>query len=321
MVVLLCGPSGADTSQTTLGQIRRELVGQSVVILGGRAPALHGADAQPVLLDWYRAIEETPSRRRLDPSARAPYVLKGRKGTVLEVRASRVEQPAQRRDLFGDQISDDALVDPVVEVFVRVGDTLIGTSTRHAKLFGVVPLLELVDVAARDRRFVEENLDALFGTALYPVAYSIVFSPDAALLDMTDVRRLKRLRDVPGLTPLMIVKAKYIESEHAILSKVEFGDRTGLILSPLVRAERSQSVLDRVALGFLTSFPSELSEVDIAGIRAYAVVAGMSRRGVEYAWGFPDSVSRASTIPFSMTYNGRAVVSLLYGKVWQVFPR
>jgi hypothetical protein len=47
----------------------------------------------------------------------------------------------------------------------------------------------------------------------------------------------------------------------------------------------------------------------------------MSRRGVEYAWGFPDGVSRAGANPFSMTYNGRAVVSLLYGRVWQVIPR
>jgi hypothetical protein len=52
-------------------------------------------------------------------------------------------------------------VDPAFEVFLRSGDVLIGASTRYAKLFGPVPMLELASIAGRDRHVIERGLDPL----------------------------------------------------------------------------------------------------------------------------------------------------------------
>jgi hypothetical protein len=182
-------------------------------------------------------------------------------------------------------------------------------------------MLELASIAGRERRAVEQGLDPLYGTVLYPVAYSALFPADADLLDMTDVRRLRALRDVPNLTPLVIVKAKYVESEHAVLLKVEFGGgRSGLILSALRRSDGRESLLDRVSSGFLTSLAGGLTDSEIDAIRSGVVVKGRSLMAVQYAWGFPDEMSAPGVVR-RLTYKGRATVTMVSGKAFQVIPQ
>src|SRR5688500_16080632 len=104
-------------------------------------------------------------------------------------------------------------------------------------------------------------------------------------------RDLYELNDIPNLTLMKIVNARYLDSEHIVLLKVEFLQaRVGVIISPVSRNPndpyKNHSLLQMVARNFLLTIPKEISSTELEAIKKGSIMRGMSVDALYLSWGF-----------------------------------
>lgn len=315
----------ATAEDKTLGEIRKELLGAEVVIFGQKFGTLDK------LLDWKEATETSSGVYYLPLAKLAPYSLKGQRGTVIAI------QPAQRqplrgsrgatKDVFGESVADDARVNPLLEVFVKMPDgVLIGASAYYGPLFGTYGRLALATQVDKERREFERAISALVGRTIYPVAYSSILPSDIDLDTVSNLTTTKaaELRDVPNLTPVKITRAAYVETEHAAVLRVDLGNgRSGIVFARLLQNAGTQPLTARVTSGFLSTVPSWLTPQEIDAIKRGSIFRGMSLDALHYAVGFPDKKNDWGRGGLQLVYGTHLMVYVRDKRVvdWQSFSR
>lgn len=315
----------------TLGEIRKEIIGKEGIILGDKD--LRDDDT---LSDWFLAektIEGGYQTKSQYLGGDAPYNLKGSKAKVVAVEFSKYfnkQKHGTSVDMFGDIITEDNTEDPWIDLVVQLqnGTFLLTSSTiRYESIlysrFKLIPDYE----EEKDRIF--KNIDSLVGKVIYPVAWSTVFPPDADIKMITNrlMEHNNKLNDIPNLTPLTIIKAKYLENEHAILLKVEFlGDRTGIIYCPDIMSRQQYQAEKRSFSefvieygGFYTEVPKDLNEEEIKAIKKSLIFTGMSQDALNQSWGFPKKENDWGTGGKQLIYGDNLFVYIKDKKVvdWQ----
>src|SRR5262249_4713426 len=132
------------------------------------------------------------------------------------------------KNVFGEDSTDDDVINPYFRIVVRMTDNALLTTTAYPAT--ILDDLELASSFYVQKRDIQQHLASLVGTVIYPVAYSVVFPPNADLTVLTDGSRAVHQQRIPNLTPLTITKAAYVESEHAVVLKVQYdGSKSGIV--------------------------------------------------------------------------------------------
>jgi hypothetical protein len=319
----------------TLGEIRKELLGKSVVIMGVKASGFERFQGEEVFLKWQLAEGNSQQgfkiKERNYLPLHAPYRLKGSRGVIEAVELA--ENFLQKRkkgtstDVFGDTVKDDDTLEPYFDIVVKLKDgTFLIARGYYNTVMG--DDLELASIVDANRDEIAMNIDSLIGKTILPVAYSRIFPPDADIKDITDILRsdLNKLRDVPNLTPLKIIKVKYLESENGVLLKVEFlGNKNGIIFSEFRNKMFLQKLpfFDRATFGFLTEVPKSLTTKEVEAIKKSSIFKGMSLNALHYSWGYPKNKNDWGRAGEQLLYSDNLFVYIESDKVvdWQSLSR
>ena len=321
-------------TKKTLGEVKKELLGKEVIITGVRD---HRENS---LLLWFLADGASPkgyTRKKGEyRDLKAPYRFKGARGIVESIDLNplyRRNKGGKSTDVFGDPIEDNTLIDPDIDVVVRLkDDTLLMTSSVGVKCSQTRLILELASNIDAEKDEILKNIDTLIGKVIYPYAHSVILQIDTNVSDIPDFlfRFDNRLRDIPNFSPLTIVKAKYLEKEHAIFYKVEFlNGRAGIVFSEFwsdpMRKKRMENLtfLDRVIpYYFLSEIPKDLTEREIEAIKKGEIFRGMSQAALIYSWGKPKKENDYGKGGRQLVYDNQYVY-LDGGKIvdWQSFSK
>jgi hypothetical protein len=174
------------------------------------------------------------------------------------------------------------------------------------------------------------NLNTLIGKNIYKTAYSDVYKQDIDIKEAVDEkgRDLYKLNDIPNLTLMKIVNARYLDNEHIVLLKVEFlQGRVGVIISPVSRNPndpyKNHSLLQRVARNFLLTIPKEISSTELEAIKKGSIMRGMSVDALYLPWGFPIKENDWGMGGKQLIYGDRLYVYMKNDKVvdWQALSK
>jgi hypothetical protein len=339
VILVLYGFIGlcAGAQEKTLGEIRRELMGKAVVIGGTKATGIGASLNREVLLNWYIAEGDEnigykkKQSRNLDVFA--PYELKGQSGVVISIELAedtfRNVKRGTSTDIFGEKIKDDTVANPYFDIVVRLKDGVLVIS-RNYYINMKTGMLKTVEDTDRQKNQILKNIQILTGKTIYPVGYSAIYPQDININEITDTLKndIYKLRDIPNLTPLKIVNAKYLENEHAVLLKVESHDgKIGVILTPLAYMSDESfehlPFLDKVAYSFLTSIPKDLTPSERDAIKKASIFRGMSLSALHYSWGYPKKENDWGSTGKQLIYTDKLFVYVKDKKVvdWQALSR
>jgi hypothetical protein len=128
---------------------------------------------------------------------------------------------------------------------------------------------------------------------VYAVHDSLLFGPDISPAELLDLgsRLTKQIRDVPLLTPMTIVAAKYNDRYDFIVWKLRLDNGREVITASRYRDEdvskngNDNSFLGRSISTLLLKVPSNLTPQEITAIRSRKIFRGMSRQAVYCSWG------------------------------------
>jgi hypothetical protein len=323
--------------EKTLGEIRRELIGREVVVGGIKSTGIGASLQQDVLLQWHIAEGDAATgykkKQIKHRDVFAPYELKGSRGTVISIELAenifRNVKKGTSTDVFGEKIKDDTVANPYFDLVVRLKDgTLLITRSYYISMMG--HLIQTSGNAEHQENEIKRNIDGIIGKTIYPVGYSTVYPQDIGIKEITDTLKanIYKLHDIPNLTPLKIVNAKYLEKERAVLLKVEFPPgRIGVILSDLTHmsdeSSRKLPFLQKIAYSFLTSIPKEITRAEIEAIKNGSIIRGMSLTALHYSWGFPKKENDWGSTGKQLIYGDRLFVYVRDKKVvdWQALSR
>ena len=328
--------SKPDSKDKTLGEIREELLGKEVVIKGVKATGLGQFQGEDVFLDWHLAGGNSQTgfkQKKANFTNYAPYRFKGSKGIVesIEIAESFLNKTKRgtSTDVFGDTIKDDGVLNPYFEIVVKLHNGILLITTGYYNTI-IGTNLELVSKAYLIKNEISKNINSLIGKTIFPVAYSIIFPPNADLKDITDIlqRDFNKMRDVPNFTPLKLIKAKYLENENGILLKVEFlGDRNGIIFSefPTDKSSQKWSFLTKATYssGVLTQIPKDLTAKEVKAVRDGSIFRGMSIDALHYSLGFPQEENDWGSGGKQLIYGDSVFVYIKSDKVvdWQLLSK
>jgi hypothetical protein len=212
-----------------------------------------------------------------------------------------------QRNALGEVMTDDEIVNPYTEIIVQFDDGRLATysnfitNIRDRTVEAAYPdpntdywNMEFMLVSVRDAHaeIIARNLPSTIGQKVYAVYETLVFGLDLTPADLLDIgkREGKRVWDVPLLTPLTIVAAKYNERFDFIVWKLRLPDGREVLSAARYRDEDSKTENDNSFLGrsigtMLLKVPSNLTPREITAIRSKKIFRGMSRRAVFYSWG------------------------------------
>ncbi len=327
--------NGFALEEKTLGEIKKELLGKEVIISGFKTSRYVKFHKEDFFLEWRLAEGDTQTgfkEKEGDLDSRlVPYRLKGARGVVKAIEItknySREKKIGSTSDLFGDTIKDDDILNPYFKVVVKLQD---GTFLIKNGYYVTIMLndLELASSIDAIKEEASKNMTSLIGKTILPVAYSDIFAPDVDIADLTDTLRgnLKKLRDIPNLTPLKIVKAKYLENENGVLLKVEYlGGKMGIIFSRFLNEMffENLSFFEHVTFNFLAEIPAFLTGKEIDAIKRKTIFIGMSIRALHYSWGFPKKENDWGKGGRQLIYANDQIVYVENDKVvdWQSLTR
>jgi hypothetical protein len=289
----------------TLREFRRIYLNQRILILKGQDVGGSLSEWQPVTM-----AKDGMFTNNYDAGTYISLKYKDQTPKVLAIREHAVggtETPTEgKTNAFGETITDADIVDPFVEVFVQFDD---GQQAKYASIVSLIVDrsvkwenrgtdywdMEFMPVSTRDAHaeIVKHNLQGTIGKKVYAVYSSLLFGADLSPDDPTDfLRRIqKRIKDVPLLSPMTIVAAKYIERYDFILWKLQLDSGREVIGASRYRDEdvsangNDNSFLGRSIGTLLLNVPPNLTAPEIAAISAREIFRGMSRRAVIYSWG------------------------------------
>lgn len=354
-------PSITLRAESTLEKIKKELLRKEVIVAGHKC---EGIFEEKFLLNWFLAEEDNNQKYKIvsKPAtpleslrmlAQAPYRLRGSRGTVIEI-IPRENPPSgwmyislcslfldentslpkrkqgAKTDLFGDPISDDSRIDPYFDIVVKLNDGRLLIA--FASFLYLSATLELASDADALKRDILDNIDSLLGKTIYPVAESKIFLPDSDVNEILEnsLSKISKLY-VSNLTPLTIVKAKYLETEKAIAIKVSIpGGKSGIIITRFYTKRwfpfssiglSKQPFFEKAISGFLKEIPNDLSKPEIEAIKNGTIFKGMSDTALEYSKGRPKRKNRWTATGEQWIYENNYYVYLIKGKIvdWQRF--
>jgi hypothetical protein len=320
-----------------LGDIRKELLNTEVVIWGSKASGIGAYRGAEALLQWHIVERDEKGRykkKTVGPSeVFAPYALRGKSGRVVSIElaegAFREIKRDRSTDIFGEKINDDSITNPYFDLVVQLQDgELIMTRDFYTHLIEYV--IQPVKRFDAQKNELVENLNTLIGKNIYKAAYSDVYPQDIDIKEVVDKKRrdLYKLNDIPNLTQMKIVNAKFLDNENIVLLKVEFlHGRVGVIISPVNQSPndpyKNHSLLQRVARNFLLTIPKEISSTELEAIKKGSIIRGMSVDALYLSWGFPIKENDWGLGGKQLIYGDRLYVYMKNDKVvdWQALSK
>ncbi len=297
--------SKAEPREMTLREFRSIYLNQRILILKGQDVGGSLGAWQPV-----KMAKDGSFKDDYDAGAFISLKYKDQTPKVLAIRENTVggmKTPTEgKTNAFGETITDSDIVNPFVEVIVQFDDG------QQAKFASIVSLIvdrsvtrvaretdcwdmEFMLVSTRDAHaeIVKKNLQGAISQKVYAVHSSLLFGSDLSPDDLTNFSRRieKRVEDVPLLSPMTIVAAKYIKRYDSIVWKLQLDSGREVIGASRYRDEdanangNDNSFLGRSIGTLLLKVPSDLTAPEIAAISARKIFRGMSRRAVIYSWG------------------------------------
>lgn len=302
LVVVLC--SFANARDLTLENIRRELDGQHVMILGDAFPPVAPAferytpEIANKLVDWFRVdgTPETGFQRSKGVGDRAPISIRGQTAQIVRIEETRSVLETRTpggTDVFGKPIVEGAVKNPYITVVVQMADgsTHYGATGYYNTLVGRT--LQLMSRIERNRAQIGGYLESLRGKTLYKLGYTQIYRPDAALSDLLSYSRrtLAREYGVENLTSMKVVDSKYLEAENAAVLKVSLpSGATQLLFGDLqfYDSEYSYPVsqLERMGIRAVERIPPKFTSRELASIRKGEIFRGMSEDALYASWGY-----------------------------------
>lgn len=328
LIFLLVGTSESSdqSKEKTLKEIKDELLGKEVVLLGTKS------NIYDSLFGWKFALED--AKGGFENSYRSvPYKMKGTRGIVVFIGQSKLFGRKAVVDAFGEKIRDEDIVDSQIDIVVRLQNgSLVMYEGYYSRILNYE--LKILSDFEETRNQILSRIDSLVGKTIYPVAYSCVFPPDSEIDIMAGhfITCIGYKLDIPNLTPLKIVKVKYLEKQHAILLKVEFlNGKTGLIFRDLNRLRTpitEQKLLDEGILGFYENIDKHedfkgITEKEVQAIKKGTIFRGMSENALHFSIGFPSKENDWGRGGKQLIYYDRIYVYIKDGKVidWQVMSK
>ena len=356
LIVTICfsliSSSNVTATNKTLGEIKKELVGKTAILIGEQSTfkqdiTINSKRTREYALgSWVFAEGNNQQgyKKRLHkpfPSSSfeekipVPYRYKGAEGKIIAVDILPDPNPysikINLKDAFGEPIDKNDLVDPYFDVIVHLqsGELVTVNSCYLATIINGHHFRFSSD-RNKIKKEIIDNIDTLIGKTIYPVAESKIFPPDVSVdkLITWNKRRFARLHDVPNFIPLEIIKAKYLEKEGGILIKVKFlSNRIGIIFDQFVSIEDAKksphvgtSFLDRATFGFKINIPKSLTAREVEAIKKRRIFKGMSSKALEYSWGYEDKKNDWGNGGKQLIFNENQYVYLKNNKIvnWQV---
>jgi PEGA domain len=295
----------AGARDMTLAEFRNSYLNQRILILQGH-------DIGGSLGGWQPVKQAKDGSFQIDfgKSAFISFKYMDQTPTIIAIRESSgggtLLSKGGQKNAMGEKLTDDDIVNPYVDVFVRFDDGQLAKYTsfvslirdRSAKNLNQDPdswEMQLLPVSVRDAHaeIVARNLSNAMGQKVYAVHDSLLFGRDITTVELLDIRsRLtKRIQDVPLLTPMTIVAAKYNDRYDLIVWKLQLADGREIISAARYRDEdlseigNDNSFLGRSIGRLLLRIPSNLTSEELAAISARKIFRGMSQQAVFYSWG------------------------------------
>jgi len=184
------------------------------------------------------------------------------------------------------------------------------------------------------REEILKNIESLKGKTIYSVTDSEIFLPNSdvdKIIKDSSYSETNKLY-VSNLTPLTIVRAKYLESEKAIIIKVLMpGEKNGIVISRFYTGRwfpaipqiglLKETFFEKAVSGFLTEIPNRLSKQEIDAIKSRTIFKGMSDTALKYSKGRPKKINQWIAGGEQWIYENNFYVYLIRDKVvnWQRF--
>lgn len=323
--LFLVGVSGSSDQfkEKTLKEIKDELLGREVVLLGYKiGNSLSGG--------WHFVRENARAGFEM-ASGDIPYNMKGTRGVVVFIAQARTKSVGV--DAFGEKIKEEDIVNPYFDLVVRLPDGRLVKTTHY-----YLTLMSNMELASRFdeiRVQILKEIDSWIGKTIYVMGFSCLFPPDSEIDTMASlsIRCGGQKLNIPNLTPLKIVRAKYLENHHAILLKVEFlNGKTGLIFGDLTYLRTpvtGETLFKETTRSFIRDIDKELieseglTESDIAAVKEGTIFRGMSEKAVFYSIGLRSKENDWGGGGKQLIYGDRIYVYIKDGKVtdWQIMSK
>jgi hypothetical protein len=310
------------SDSVTLGQVRNVFLGQRVVV-SGASETLAGRHQ---LLDWRianRAVTaiETDAQKQAryvvpDDLNRLPVDYSGKTAKVIAVQLNDLQEAKPRTNALGDVISDEATINPYLDLVVEFDDGTLAMATTYARSLTTLNLVELASAASSTGDQMKSGLPGFVGKTVYAIGYSRLYKPDTTLEEISKGDVFKQVDDVPLLQPLKILAAKYVESIGVVI-EVEFPNgETALSLTSMLELnsphdpERNETFFEKTVGDLLATIPSFLTPRDLDAIRGGKIYRGMKDIAVDYALGLPDKENDWGAGGKQLVYGGFLFVYL-----------
>ncbi len=286
----------AGARDMTLGEFRNRYLNQRILILQD--------DIGGSLCGWEPVKQAKDGSFTIDfgKGASINFKYMDQTPTIITIRESSAGgsllSKGGQKNAMGETLTDDDIVDPYVDVFVRFDDGQLAECTNFVSLINQHPdywEMGLLPVSVRDAHaeIAARNLPSTIGQKVYAVHDSLLFGPAITTAELLDLgsRITKQVRDVPLLTPMIIVASKYNDRYDLIVWKLRLADGREIISAARYRDEDlSESGNDNSFLGrsigrLLLKIPSNLTSEELVAISARKIFRGMSRQAVFYSWG------------------------------------
>lgn len=293
----------------TLEQIRQELEGQQVMILGrafSKLPSELERFNNPTankLVGWFDVDGDAESgfKRKKGAGTYAPLSIRGQTALVVRVEERDTSLRPRRSgsvDVFGKPISDSDVKNPAITVIVRMADgaTHYGTWGYYTTLIGKT--LQLMSTIERNRIQITNYLESLSGKNLYKFGYTDIYKADSDLSDLLDLDRRPLNKDytVENLTPMKVLETKYLEGENSVILKVSLpSGATKILFGDLTNYEPKYSnnytLLELMGINTFDNVPKKFSPRELAAIKNSEIFRGMSKDALFASWGYPEKTN------------------------------
>lgn len=323
--------SAAQGKEPSLEEIRGQLLKQEVVVLGRGFGDRGVGSLSGKLVEWFLVSgdKSTGYKGIQSSGSYAPETFRGKRGLVVSVEEAEsffASKKVGEMDAFGKPIGSSHVMNPYIDVVVKMleGDDLLGTRNFYISLMaGSLRLASRADSLKKD---LDGYLAQLINKKLYKTGYTELLNPALSLKDLLDLnkRGLARDYETPNLTPLKVVDAKLLETEDAVVLKVELpnGD-TRLLFGALnsydLGPPGEQTRLQRMQIYAEERISPKLSPKELVAIKDGKIFQGMSEEALYWSWGYPDKSNDWGRGGQQLIYHGSQYVYLAGKRVrdWQ----
>lgn len=290
----------ANAKDLSLDEIRTQLLSQEVVVLGNSSSG-YGRMSES-LVDWYLVNgNETDGFKRVSSAdSHASTSLRGKRGLVISVEEATTFQKSKKageKDAFGKPIDNSRIMNPYVQVVVKLADddVLIETTNYYVNMIG--RSIQLASRADTLKKEIEGNLTRLVGKTLYKTGYTKLLDSTLSLKELLErnKRELSPDYETKNLTLLKVVDAKFFEAENAVVVKVELPNRqTRLLFGKLDNYDTRyayEPTLFRMEITAEEKIPARFSSRELSAIKESKIFRGMSEDAMFWSWGFAEKTN------------------------------